>query len=86
MFVFDYFKDHLLRLAQKDLPINTTKRILKDALRGLAELHDQDVVHTGKFPLSIEVLKRRSFCVDMKADNILIDWEDHESEISVRRV
>ncbi|RAL06127.1 kinase-like protein [Aspergillus ibericus CBS 121593] len=46
MFVFDYFKDHLLHLAQKDLPIDTTKRILKDALRGLAELHDQDIVHT----------------------------------------
>ncbi|GIK05575.1 hypothetical protein Aspvir_009688 [Aspergillus viridinutans] len=46
MFVFEYFADHLLRLAQKDLPLKVTKRILKDALYGIAELHDQDIVHT----------------------------------------
>lgn len=53
MFVFQYFDDHLLRLAQKDLPIVVTKRILKDALRGIAELHDLDVVHTGSFHPSV---------------------------------
>ncbi|KMP04291.1 hypothetical protein CIRG_03982 [Coccidioides immitis RMSCC 2394] len=47
MFVFEYFADHLLHLAQKDLPLEVTKRILRDALRGIAELHDQDIVHTG---------------------------------------
>ncbi|KAI2889415.1 hypothetical protein CBS63078_10215 [Aspergillus niger] len=46
MFVFEYFADHLLHLAQLELPPAIMKRILKDALRGLAELHDQDVVHT----------------------------------------
>ncbi|OOF93083.1 hypothetical protein ASPCADRAFT_8030 [Aspergillus carbonarius ITEM 5010] len=46
MFVFEYFADHLLHLAQMNLPPEVMKRILKDALRGLAELHDQDVVHT----------------------------------------
>ena len=47
MFVYKYFNDHLLSLAQKDLPLPLTKRILKDALHGLAELHDQNIVHTG---------------------------------------
>ena len=51
MFVFEYFADHLLHLAQMNLPPEVMKRILKDALRGLAELHDQDVVHTGKLIL-----------------------------------
>ncbi|KAK2766244.1 hypothetical protein FQN54_007761 [Arachnomyces sp. PD_36] len=46
MFVFDYFTDNLLRLAQKDLALDVRKRILKDALRAIAELHDQDIVHT----------------------------------------
>lgn len=46
--VYRYFSDHLLSLAQTDLPIQVTKRILKDALRGLAVLHDHDIVHTGK--------------------------------------
>jgi len=47
MFVFKYLKDHLLFLAQKDLPLILTKRILKDVLRGIAELHHQNIVHTG---------------------------------------
>ncbi|KAE8352240.1 kinase-like protein [Aspergillus coremiiformis] len=46
MFAFEYFADHLLHLAQKDLPLNTVKRILKDALLGIAEMHDRDIVHT----------------------------------------
>lgn len=49
IFVFHYFTDHLLSLAQMDLPIAITKRILKDTLRGLAMLHDQNIVHTGSF-------------------------------------
>lgn len=47
MFVYNYLTDHLLGLAQRDLPITLTKRILKDTLRGLAALHDQNIVHTG---------------------------------------
>ncbi|KAK2733738.1 hypothetical protein FQN57_001965 [Myotisia sp. PD_48] len=46
MFVFEYLMGHLLHLAQKDLPLQVTKKILKDALSGLAELHDLDIVHT----------------------------------------
>jgi hypothetical protein len=53
MFVFEHFTGHLLTLAQKDLPLVVIKRILKSALTGLAELHDQDIVHTGTFPLSL---------------------------------
>lgn len=48
MFVYEYFTDDLLSLAQKDLPLTVTKRILKDTLRGLAAMHDQNIVHTGK--------------------------------------
>lgn len=51
MFVFEHFTDHLLTLAQKDFPITVIKRILKNALTGLAELHDRDIVHTGIFLL-----------------------------------
>lgn len=50
MFVFEHFTGHLLTLAQKNLPLVMIKRILKDALTGLAELHDQDIVHTGISP------------------------------------
>ncbi|KAJ5952025.1 uncharacterized protein N7479_010438 [Penicillium vulpinum] len=46
MFVFEHFTGHLLTLAQKDLPLMLTKKVLKNVLTGLAELHDQDIVHT----------------------------------------
>lgn len=49
MFVFEHFTGHLLTLAQKNLPLVVIKRILKDALTGLAKLHEQDIVHTGIF-------------------------------------
>ena len=55
MFVYAYLKDHLLSLAQEDLPFPLTKRILNDALRGLAELHHQDIVHTGQIELALRL-------------------------------
>lgn len=55
MFVYTYFKDHLLFLVQKDLPLILTKRILKDALLGLAELHHENIVHAGGFLFIIYV-------------------------------
>jgi hypothetical protein len=58
MFVFEYFADHLLHLAQKDLPLEVTKRILRGALRGIAELHEQDIVHIG----------RSAFCGGLRGD------------------
>lgn len=48
IFIYKYLNGHLLELAQKNLALQETKRVLKDALRGLAALHDQDIVHTGK--------------------------------------
>jgi hypothetical protein len=50
LFVFPFFTGNLLHLAQKDLLLPVTKRILKDALSGIAELHDKSVIHTGRTP------------------------------------
>ncbi|KAL8967275.1 MAG: hypothetical protein Q9197_005516 [Variospora fuerteventurae] len=55
MFVYKYLNNHLLFLAQKYLPLPLTKRILKDTLRGLAELHHQNIVHTDIKPNNILV-------------------------------
>ncbi|RAK99287.1 kinase-like protein [Aspergillus ibericus CBS 121593] len=67
MFVFEYFADHLLRLSQKDLSLGTVKRILKDGLRGIAEMHDQDIVHTD--------IKADNFFVNWKdsQDGVMIE-------------
>ncbi|ODH53694.1 hypothetical protein GX48_00112 [Paracoccidioides brasiliensis] len=53
MFVFEYYTDHLLNLAQKDLPLKVKKKILKHALCRIAELHDQDIVHTDIKPVNV---------------------------------
>ncbi|PGG96315.1 CMGC protein kinase [Blastomyces parvus] len=46
MYIYKYFSDDLLSLvAKEDLPLETTKRILKGALQGIAALHDQSIVH-----------------------------------------
>ena len=47
MVVFQYLNENLLQLAQSDLPVALRKRILTCALRGLAALHEQDIVHNG---------------------------------------
>ena len=47
LFIFKYCTGTLLDLRHRDLPNALTKRILKDTLRGLAALHDRDVVHNG---------------------------------------
>ena len=49
LFVFRYCTGTLLDLGHRDLPIALTKQILKDTLRGLAALHDRDVVHNGNW-------------------------------------
>ena len=45
IFVFKYLNENLLGLIQKNLPTAITKKILKDALRGLAAMHNLDIVH-----------------------------------------
>lgn len=47
LFVYEHMTDDLLRLGLRDLPAVARKRILRDALTGLAELHDRGIVHTG---------------------------------------
>jgi hypothetical protein len=47
MFVFKYFKDHLLDLTQKELSTEIKKKILKDALYRIVELHNHDIIYMG---------------------------------------
>ncbi|MCJ1382836.1 hypothetical protein MMC17_005949 [Xylographa soralifera] len=67
MFVYKYLNDHLLSLAQKNLPLPLTKRILKDALHGIAELQSQNIVHTDIKPNNIFVQWSQT------CDRIIID-------------
>ncbi|ORY60998.1 kinase-like domain-containing protein [Pseudomassariella vexata] len=69
MFVNEYLSDHLLNFAWKDLTLPVKKRILRDALRGLAAMHDHDIVH-----------------LDIKANNIMVDYRQTRDGIVVDRV
>lgn len=55
MFVYKYLRDHLLSIAQKDTPLPLMKRILRDSLRGIADLHEKGIVHTDIKPDNILV-------------------------------
>lgn len=87
MFVFEHFTGHLLTLAQKNLPLTVVKRILKDALTGLAELHDRDIVHTGIFPaILLGYWTTTHPLIDIKADNVFVNWQNRHDEIIVDQV
>lgn len=69
MFSYRFLRENLLTFFHRDVPLPITQRILRDALRGIAALHDKDIVH-----------------LDMKADNIMLDWEEKNSEIVIEQV
>ena len=50
MFAYKYMRDHLLSFFQKDVPLPMTKRILRNALRDIAALHDKGIVHADIKP------------------------------------
>lgn len=86
--VYHYFTHHLLSLAQKDLPLAVTKRILEDTLRGLAALHDQHIVHTGRkyWFWTCSPFTTILTVIDIKANNIFIDRKNDSEEIVIRQV
>jgi hypothetical protein len=47
IFVYKYLTDDFLSLVKKQIPMRARKQILKASLQGIAELHDQDVIHLG---------------------------------------
>ncbi|KAH9879169.1 hypothetical protein J1614_002606 [Plenodomus biglobosus] len=70
LFVYRYLRDHLLSFVQNDVALPVTKRILRDALRGLAALHGKrGIVHTA-----------------IKANSILLDWKEQGGDITLERV
>jgi len=86
MFIFPYLDENLLRLAQRNLPLSSLKRILKCALRGLAMLHERDIIHNGKILRFVSHVKVAHLALDVKPDNILVQMEQNEAAAEIREV
>ncbi|KAH9864673.1 hypothetical protein J1614_010608 [Plenodomus biglobosus] len=69
IFVYQYLKEDFLDLVRKPIPMYARKQILKAALQGIAEMHDQDIVH-----------------LDIKPDNILVDYREAGEDMAIERV
>ncbi|EGD97506.1 CMGC/CDK protein kinase [Trichophyton tonsurans CBS 112818] len=66
MFVYRYLTTDFLNLPVKtELPLDTTKRVLRDALKGLAALHDNNIMHND--------IKANNILVDQKDDGSITD-------------
>jgi hypothetical protein len=46
--VYNYLSNDFLSLVKENISLQARKRILKASLLGIAELHDQHIVHLGK--------------------------------------
>ncbi|KAI8945849.1 kinase domain-containing protein [Xylaria longipes] len=60
IFAYRYLTDDLLSLVKKQISRQARKQILKDGLRGIAELHDRDIVHLDIKPDNILINCRHS--------------------------
>lgn len=47
LLIYPFLDAHLLEFAQKNLSASTRRDIVRDALQGLADMHDRGVIHNG---------------------------------------
>jgi hypothetical protein len=51
MFLFPFLKENLQLVDTPKLTHSVKKNLIKDALTGLANLHDKSIYHTGRIPV-----------------------------------
>lgn len=49
LFIYPFLDGDLLRLSQRSLSKDARRYILQSALHGLANIHDREILHNGKF-------------------------------------
>ena len=49
MFIYPFLDDDLLRLSKRSLSREVKRYILRSALHGLADIHEREILHNGKF-------------------------------------
>jgi hypothetical protein len=53
LFIYPYLQTDFLQFSQKNLSETTRRSMLKSALVGLAALHERNIIHTGRFSISL---------------------------------
>lgn len=53
MFIYPFLIDDMLHFSQKELSMKARKEILRSALRGLADLHENNILHNGMLLLGL---------------------------------
>lgn len=87
--VYEYFTEDLLSFVKsREIPITQTKRILRDVLSGLKELHDNDWVHAGTLASTMyEGTVQSLIYTDVKSDNVVVEYRvQPNGEVDISRV
>ncbi len=71
--VFPYLEKGLLHIDIAALSFVAKKAIIRDALAGLADLHDKRIIHTGQSPFYRIVTCMLTWFTDIKPTNIMMD-------------
>jgi serine/threonine protein kinase len=85
--VFPYLEKGLLHVDIAALSSTAKKAIIRDALAGLADLHDQHIIHTGQ-SLSYRIVARMlTWFTDIKPTNIMMDsFKRNNGDLAWRNV
>lgn len=87
IFVFPYLEKGLLHVDTTGLSPVAKKSIIRDALAGLADLHDKHIIHTGQSLSYIVAAYVLIWFTDIKPTNIMMDsFRQHNGDIAWRNV
>lgn len=89
IFVFPYLEKGLLHVDTASLSPVAKKVIIRDALAGLADLHDKHIIHTGQSLGVLQACDMRADIVltDIKPTNIMMDsFKQHNGDLAWRNV
>ncbi|OQN98162.1 hypothetical protein B0A48_15994 [Cryoendolithus antarcticus] len=75
VFAYDYLDHDFLDLITKVTPLRASRQILETSLRGLADLHDRDIVHLDVKPSNI-VASLNTASLDVVEKTTVIDIEN----------